>query len=156
MSWTAYVSLLGCYILKNPVLDGLKCLLIHSQFSLEDRSSIFVHDSYEGPRGIVFLVFLVPGDSKCLWYYGSITIITSCFLWSILSHMLLRNSLLWSNNKELLWFFSPFKTWIHCSKLLVSIFEAKESVFNKNTLKLLAGYSNGCHPELLQGLQGCC
>lgn len=56
------------------MLDGLKCLLIHSQFSLEDRSSIFVHDSYEGPRGIVFLVFLVPGDSKCLWYYGSITI----------------------------------------------------------------------------------
>lgn len=138
------------------MLDGLKCLLIHSQFSLEDRSSSFVHDSYEGSRRNVFLVFLAPGDFKCFWDCGSITIITSCFLWSVLSHMLLRSSLLWSNNKELLWVFSLFKIWIPRSEWLVSILEANQG---KDRLTIHEEQTHTYAFSRLQQMdaaQGCC
>lgn len=159
MSWTAYVSSLGFYLKKKKsCARWLEMFAAYSFTVLEDGSSRFVHDSYEGSRRNVFLIFLAPGDSKCSWDCGSITIVTSCFLWSILSHMLLRNCLRWSNYKEVLWFFSLFKTWIHLSEWLVSIFvtnQGKDRLVTqkeKNALKLLAGFSNGCRPGLLQGM----
>lgn len=112
---------------KKSCARWLEMFAAYSFTVLEDGSSRFVHDSYEGSRRNVFLVFLAPGDSKCSWDCGSITIVTSCFLWSILSHMLLRNCLRWSNYKEVLWFSHYLKLeYISVSDLFLSLWKIKE------------------------------